>query len=118
MSEFRGSGRAVHWDAWQRTQPRSLEAGRALDLDDRAAAARALPASLPGSAEDQTAIYGAWATEIARHVDDVLADRGELIDADEALRTAPKRTGRSARVSLPQREHPEAGAEFDAAVRW
>ncbi|RHW26375.1 addiction module protein [Nocardioides immobilis] len=60
-----------------------IKAGLALDLDDRAAVARALLASLPESAEDHTAIDSAWATEIARRVDDVLADRVELIDADE-----------------------------------
>lgn len=62
-----------------------IEAGLALDPDERAVAAHRLLSSLhEDRVSDQEAVDAAWAQEIGRRLDDVLNGKAELVDVAES----------------------------------
>ena len=62
-----------------------IEAGQALDADDREVAALALQQI---DEFEQTAVDEAWGEEVDRRVDDILGGTVELVDGEETLAMA------------------------------
>lgn len=61
-----------------------IAAGLALDLDERAVLANSLLNSLHRDSDvGPGTVDAAWSEEISSRVDDILENRGQLIDADE-----------------------------------
>lgn len=64
-----------------------IEAGYSLTPAERLEAARMLRLSVDRDTEsDSTAIEAAWRAEVGARVDDILAGKVELVDADETHR--------------------------------
>jgi hypothetical protein len=61
-----------------------IQAGYSLTPDERLEAARMLRLSVDQDADsDQAEVDAAWSEEIGSRVDDILAGKVELVDADE-----------------------------------
>lgn len=64
-----------------------IEAGYSLTPNERLEAARMLRLSVDqGVGSDSTEVDAAWREEISSRVDDILAGKVELVDADETYR--------------------------------
>lgn len=75
--------------AWCMTPklPDYIEAGYSLTPNERLEAARLLRLSVDQDAEsDPAEVDAAWRDEIGSRVDDILAGKVELVDADETYR--------------------------------